>query len=104
MLDFYIKRTNFSNVQEGASGVVTQTVSHTFSTDIRKGEAALKAFSLNYKTQDHNFHTGRAEVSEAQITGNTIECDVTLQLVDKSDNTLDPGQVFAGVLFIVDCD
>lgn len=103
-IQFFQQTVSFSNVQESQSGVVKQTISQEFPTDINQGYGTLQGFTLNYKSLDHNFYTGGASITNNQIQGNIITCDCELQLTDKSVNTLDPASVFMEVLFIADCD
>ena len=103
-LQFYQQRVTFSDQNESADGTVQKTISKQFNTDIKDGSATIQGFKFNYKNYDHNFYTALATISNSQIQGDTITCDVVIQLTDKSRNTLDPASVFVDVLFIVDCN
>nr|AYC64276.1 hypothetical protein [Pseudobryopsis hainanensis] len=77
---FLLPKVTFSDGTGSTSGIITQHASHQFSTDIIKGEAVLKCFNLSFYGKDRYFDTGRAEIFTVAIDGNTIECDITLQL------------------------
>ena len=94
----------FTNITEGSGGTVSQIISHDFKSDVKTGDIVLKSFKLSYKSMDHNFYENAAEITNVSLDGHSVTGKLTLQLSDKSNNTLDPDKVYATVLFIADCE
>ena len=100
-LDFFVETVTFNGTDTDT--ILSTKVEHTFSTDIKKGNAALQSVNFFYNDYHHYVQVARMSISNVQIQDNTISCTVEVELREAeakfpiTDST-------ASVLFIVDCD
>lgn len=103
-IQFFQQTVTFNGMTVGSDGIMSESVSQKFDTEVRSGQVVLQTFCLSFNNTDYYFELGRVEISNMNISGEILECDVTVPLKDASKNYIDPNTVSASIVYIADVE
>jgi hypothetical protein len=98
-LDFRVLTINFVS----SSGFERrESATAVFPTNIRRAEAALRAFDIGYSNEDHHVWREKVDIDIVRIVGNTVEVAVNYLYRDSSGSIDDRFNGRVEVLVIAD--
>jgi hypothetical protein len=74
----------------------------TFTRNVRKANAALRGFKIEYTNEDREIFRQEVDIDNIQVNNATVNFDVDLLLRDSSGNIDDPFEGVVEVLVIAD--
>ncbi len=91
---------NFAGTSPASNGVVTAPASASFSSRIIQAGAAIQSWNVSFGGTDHWFRAGGAWITDLSFLDNKVSFVAKLQLIDKSENKIDPNDVSMAVMVV----